>query len=85
MAVLKVGNGYQGNLMGLGVVTNLALLSEKRVTTAVRKDLRKHYGPENVEVSCGAKLAEGRWRGRCKIHYEPFAYEIYEVRPTTQN
>jgi len=83
MAVISVSNGYQSSLIGLGVVRQLLELSEKRITIVARKTLRKHYGPENVEVSCQAELVRNRWRGQCTVHNESLVYEIYEVpRPT---
>ncbi len=84
MAVISVSNGYQSSLIGLGVVTQLLELSEKRITTVARKTLRKHYGPENVEVSCQAQLVRDRWRGQCTVHGESLVYEVYEGRRPTQ-
>ncbi len=84
MAVMSVSNGYQSSLIGLATVRRLLELSEKRITTVARKTLRKHYGPENVEVSCEAEFVRNRWRGECTVHGESLVYEIYEVRRPTQ-
>ncbi len=84
MAAISVSNGYQSSLIGLGTARHLLELSEKRITTVARKTLRKHYGPENVEVSCEAEFVRNRWRGKCTVHGESLVYEIYEVRRLTQ-
>ncbi len=84
MAVISVSNGYQSSLIGLGTVRSLLELSEKRITTVARKTLRKHYGPENVEVSGEAELVKNKWRGQCTVHGESLVYEIYEGRRPTQ-
>jgi hypothetical protein len=76
MNTLKVSNGYGVILPNLGKIRDLPSLSEKRITKAVRDELRKWYGPETVEVSCDATFHEGRWRGRCKIWGERFNYTV---------
>ncbi len=85
MATISVSNGYQSSLIGLGAVRQLLKLSEKRITTVVRKTLRKHYGPENVEVCSQAELVSNRWRGECTVHGESLVYEIYEGRRPIQS
>ena len=76
MNTLKVSNGYGVILPNLGKTRDLPSLSERRITKTVRDELRKWYGPENVEVSCDATFHEGRWRGRCKIWAERFDYTV---------
>ena len=76
MSTLKVSNGYRVILPKLGKIRDLGSLSEKRITKTVRDELRRWYGPENVEVSCDATFHAGRWRGRCKIWAERFNYTV---------
>ena len=76
MNSLKVSNGYVMILPNLGKTRDLLSLSEKSITQAVRDELRKWYGPENVEVSCDATFHEGRWRGHCKIWGETCDYTV---------
>jgi hypothetical protein len=67
MPGLQVQNGYSAAIAGLGKITAFAQLSEKRITKAVREDLRKKYGEPRVEVSCTALFRDGCWRGHCEI------------------
>lgn len=76
MGMLIVANGYRTPLAGLGRNRSIRKLSQKRITKAVRQQLRERYGPPNVEVSCKAKLASDGWRGSCKIYQADFDYEI---------
>jgi hypothetical protein len=74
MSTLVVGNGYQASLPGLGKIRGLLNLSRKRVTIAVRQELRRQYGLPYVIVSCEAALASKGWNGSCTIHGKKFEY-----------
>ncbi len=76
MSTLTVSNGYRAPLLGLGRNRAIQNLSQKRITKAVREELRRHYGLSNVEVCCAAKLTSDEWRGSCKIHQEDLTYKI---------
>jgi hypothetical protein len=78
MSTLIVGNGYQTSLPGLGRNRGFQNLSQKRVSKAVRENLRKHYGLLNVEVGCTPELASDGWHGSCKLYEEKFHYKITE-------
>jgi hypothetical protein len=66
-------------LPSLGRNTDFAKLSEKRVTTAVRKVLREQYqkDPAYVEVSCSAFFHEGKWHGDCRVKEKSLTYLIF--------
>ena len=51
-------------------------LSEKTITTKIRKYLRSIYGPRNVIVSCKAYLNNGRWIGKCKVNGVQYTYVV---------
>jgi len=74
MSTLSVDNGYCTSLVGLGKIRGLDMLSQKRVTKAVREELRRNYGMPNVAVSCEATLASDGWLGSCTIHGKKFEY-----------
>ena len=74
MPVLTVANGFSGQLPGLGKITPLGALSEKRITKAVRQSLRDQYGFPAVEVSCDADMPDGVWHGTCRIDGAHFRY-----------
>jgi hypothetical protein len=76
MSTLIIGNGYRVPLLGLGRNQAIQNLSQKRITKAVREELRRHYGLSNVEVCCAAKLTSDGWCGSCKICHEEFTYRI---------
>ncbi len=76
MSTLTVGNGYRATLQGLGRNRAIQELSQKRITKAVREELRQRYGLLNVEVTCTARLAQDGWHGSCKIYRESFDYKI---------
>lgn len=76
MALLTVKNGFRTELPGLGKNKSISKLSEKRITTAVRENLRLKYGYSNVNVTCSANFLNGIWKGKCKIYNEWFNYEI---------
>jgi hypothetical protein len=76
MPVLTVTNGFSGQLAGLGKITPIRALSEKRVTKAVRQRLRDEYGVPGVEVSCEADMRDGVWQGTCWINSAQFRYRI---------
>lgn len=76
MSILTISNGYRVPLLRLGRNRPIQNLSQKRVTKAVREELRRHYGLSNVEVCCAAKLTPDGWRGSCKIYEEEFTYGI---------
>lgn len=78
MITLLVSNGYQTLLPQLGKIRGVLNLSQKRVTKAVREELRRQYGLPYVSVSCQAALAVDVWRGSCRIHGEDFGYSIKE-------
>jgi hypothetical protein len=78
MITLLVGNGYQTSLPRLGKIRGVLNLSQKRVTKAVREELRRQYGLPYITVSCAAALAVDGWRGSCKIHGEGFGFSIKE-------
>ncbi len=63
-------------ITGLGRNVAFAHLSEKRITTFVRKLLRGLYGLENVNVSCSATYKNGTWAGFCRIRDDSCQYEI---------
>lgn len=77
MGTLLVANGYRVDLPGLGKIGALLSLSEKRVSKAVRKELRDRYGFDAVEVACNPIRYSDEWRGTCKISGELFAYKIF--------
>src|SRR5262249_36858771 len=58
IATLIVDNGFKKHVAGLAKNTPFLQLSEQRVTKAVRDCLRSFYGPTQVEVSCGASIAQ---------------------------
>jgi len=76
MAFLIVQNEYSSKLPGLGKIRPFPELSEKRITKAVRKNLRSKYGDINVKVSCKAFFFEGMWLGECEIVGKKYKYEI---------
>lgn len=49
-------------IQSLGTRVLFRLLSEKRVTSALRSNLRLRYGRSNVRVSCSATYSHGTWR-----------------------
>ena len=61
---------------GLGKIKAFPQLSEKRITKAVREELRRKYGESRVEVSCTALFHEGCWRGRCEIDGSKYEYRV---------
>ncbi len=73
---LCVTNGFSTVLPGLGRNKPFKYLSEKRITQATRKALRKTYGKSSVKVSCSATFNNGRWRGKCRIQGSAYDYEI---------
>jgi len=76
MAVLIVQNGYSSKLTGLGKIKPIYELSEKRISTAVRNNLRLEYGKINVKVPCNPSLLKGTWNGKCTIKGVEYNYEI---------
>lgn len=76
MALLIVKNGFRSELPGLGRNKGIFTLSEKRVTMAVREELRKEYGLPYVIVCCRANLINDKWHGRCTINDIEYKYEI---------
>jgi hypothetical protein len=76
MPVLQVENGYRADIPGLGKIRVFAQLSEKRITRAVREELRRKYGEPKVEVSCTALFHKGHWRGRCEIDGRRYEYRV---------
>ncbi len=76
MTTLTVSNGYQASLPGVGKIRGLRNLTEKRVTKAVREELRRWYGFDDIEVTCEAALTAHGWEGRCKIHGEPLRFKL---------
>jgi hypothetical protein len=83
MARLDVQNGYHATIPGLGKVRSLQRLSQKRITKAVREELRAQYGYAKVEVSCTSCFKDGHWEGSCAILGKPYIYDISdaEARP----
>ena len=59
---------------GLGRHQEFALLSEKRVTKAVRAKLREHF--RSVEVSCSAVLVRAEWKGNCRLEDVQWPYRV---------
>lgn len=80
MSILVVGNGCQASVPGLGKIRGLQNLSQKRVTIAVREELRRRYGSPHVSVSCGATLTSDGWCGSCTIYGEKWRYKVIEQR-----
>ena len=76
MPVLIVSNVCQQNIPGLGSLVPFSQLSEKRVTMAVRDNLKASFGPSNVEVSCSASFKGGSWRGHCLINGKHYSYTV---------
>ncbi len=76
MSILILDNGYRVSLPGLGKIRGLLNLSKKRVTIAVREELRRQYGFSYITVSCDAMLASDGWHGSCNICGEEFGYKI---------
>jgi len=76
MSTLIVSNGYKARRPGLGTIHPLLSLTEKRVTKAVREELRNRYGLQGVEVTCEANRSSNEWRGTCKIAGERFDYRV---------
>jgi len=74
MTKLHVSNGYQADLPGLGGVSPLSTLSQKRVTTAVRSHLRKRH--RDVEVACKAEWHLCEWRGKCNVSGQELQYSV---------
>jgi len=72
--------GYQGkssfNLKGLASRKKIDSLSQKRVTRKVREVLRRQFGEDNVQVSCGATYQNNRWIGKCVINNKTYQWEI---------
>lgn len=79
MSKLSVSNGYQADLLGLGKIRPLLSLSAKRVTRAVREELRKRYGFDETQVACDAICSSSEWRGRCTIAREPLTYKVFST------
>ena len=75
-AKLLVDNGWGCRLPGLGKIRPLLMLSEKRITKAVRQALRQQFGDYDVDVSCSADLRGQEWRGRCEIGGISYGYRI---------
>jgi len=76
MAFLIVQNGYSSKLADFGKIKPFSELSEKRVTKAVRKNLRSEYGDINTKVSCTAFFLRGMWYGKCEIIGKEYKYKI---------
>jgi hypothetical protein len=76
MSILILTNGYKASLTGLGKIRGLRGLSEKRISKAVREELRKQFGMQNVRVSCAAKLFADGWHGCCEIGREALQFTI---------
>lgn len=76
MPVLRVSNGYQQHLDGLGKVQAFSALSEKRITKCTREALRKQFGFDAIEVSCSAIFDGASWLGQCRISGQPLKYRI---------
>jgi hypothetical protein len=70
------GLRYQADPLQLGKIRPLLSLSEKRVTKAVREELRKRYGFDETEVACDATYSSNEWRGKCRIAGEPMTYTV---------
>ena len=80
LSVLPVQNGYRAVIPGLGKIRVLEQLSEKRITKAVREELRSKYGEPKVEVSCTALFHDGHWRGCCEIDGRLYEYSVAASR-----
>ena len=76
MASLKVSNGYEQSLAGLGKIRQFERLSEKRITKCVREALRRQHRINGVKVSCSAHFLNSRWHGVCWIGGQEFNYII---------
>lgn len=76
MNTLTVTDGYVSDLPGLGKIRELKCLSEKRITGAVRANLRLKYGDENVHVTCKPEPISNGWRGGCTINGKHFGYTV---------
>ncbi|MFW6124317.1 MAG: hypothetical protein ACOC5G_03765 [Acidobacteriota bacterium] len=72
MKKLIIGNLHQTEIPGLGKYTSFEDLSQKRITKAVRQNLRKEFGNESVTVSCTASFVNGLWRGTCIINGQEY-------------
>ena len=51
--------------------------SSSNVYKAVRRALRNIFGNDNIEVSCMATFQNNRWIGACKIHGQPYTWEVF--------
>jgi hypothetical protein len=76
MATLLV-NSRRYDLLGLGRNKAFQDLSKKRVTKAVRNQLRESFGHDKVKVSCEARFHRKEWTGVCRIGGEEFRYRIF--------
>ena len=65
------------SIPGLGTNVPFKLLSEKRVTKAVRDALRTLYGADRVAVSCDAHVSGEQWSGRCWIDDQQYEYRLH--------
>lgn len=61
----------------LGTNKQLNQLSDKTVTTSVRRALRKIFGLNNISVSCSATYINGMWHGSCRINGNQYQWEVY--------
>ena len=74
--VLLVPNLYKDTIPGLGTIRRFEILSEKRVTSAIREKLRVKFGESQVHVTCKASFQDGFWKGQCEINGKSNSYIV---------
>ena len=77
MPALRISNDIAMGLPGLGERRPLEQLSEKRITSCVRENLRVAYGGD-IKVSCSATYQDGEWYGACRVDGQ---FCVYTVSP----
>jgi hypothetical protein len=77
MPILRVsGLNISQPLGGLANRKPLQNLSEKRVTTKIREELRRIYG-YSIEVTCVVSCINGVWKGRCKVSGQKYDFYVF--------
>ena len=76
-SLIITGLNISYQLPRLATCKPLHSISEKTITIAVRKALRKLFKNSHIEVSCDVNLnAAGCWNGYCIIKGQRYVYVV---------
>lgn len=76
MAILNVTTLLQNQTINnLEVKVPILQLSDKRITTSVRKYLQNKFG-NNTKVSCSTLTQNGKRIGSCQINNKTYQFDI---------